>query len=43
MNESCRSEPGRVFPVINRNRCEAKDDCARVFPHDVFEIQPMTL
>jgi NAD-dependent dihydropyrimidine dehydrogenase PreA subunit len=25
-------------PVIDRNRCEGKEDCVRVCPYDVFEI-----
>ena len=40
--ESCRAEPGRVAPVVDRNRCEAKEDCVRVCPYDVFEIRPLT-
>jgi NAD-dependent dihydropyrimidine dehydrogenase PreA subunit len=35
----CRGEPGRVAPVVDRNRCEAKGDCVRVCPYDVFEIR----
>ena len=31
-------EPGRVVPVIDRNRCEGKADCVRVCPYDVFEM-----
>jgi 4Fe-4S ferredoxin len=34
-------EPGRLVPVIDRNRCEAKEDCLRVCPYDVFAIQPL--
>ena len=41
MNESCGSEPGLVVPLVDRNRCEAKDDCVRICPYDVFEIQPL--
>jgi len=40
--ESCRGEPGKVAPVVDRNRCEAKDDCVRVCPYDVFEIRPLS-
>jgi NAD-dependent dihydropyrimidine dehydrogenase PreA subunit len=36
--EVCRDEPGRVAPVIDRNRCEGKQDCVRVCPYDVFEM-----
>ena len=39
MAEPCAPESGRVEPVIDRNRCEAKDDCVRVCPYDVFEVR----
>jgi NAD-dependent dihydropyrimidine dehydrogenase PreA subunit len=35
----CKGEPGRVAPVVDRNRCEGKEDCVRVCPYGVFEIQ----
>ena len=35
---TCSPDAGRVAPVIDRNRCEAKGDCVRVCPYDVFEI-----
>jgi NAD-dependent dihydropyrimidine dehydrogenase PreA subunit len=31
-----------VAPVVDRNRCEAKADCVRVCPYDVFEIRPLS-
>jgi len=31
-----------VAPVVDRNRCEAKEDCVRVCPYDVFEIRDLT-
>jgi 4Fe-4S ferredoxin len=37
----CTGIPGRVAPVINRNRCEAKADCVRVCPYGVFSIQTL--
>ena len=37
----CRGEPGRVAPVDDRNRCEAKAACVAVCPFDVFEIRPL--
>jgi 4Fe-4S ferredoxin len=37
----CKGEPGRVAPVIDRNRCEAKAACVGVCPFDVFEIRPL--
>ena len=38
-SDVCRTEPVAVAPVIDRNRCEAKEDCLRVCPYDVFEIR----
>lgn len=40
--ESCRGEPGKVAPIVDRNRCEAKEDCVRVCPYDVFEIRSLS-
>jgi 4Fe-4S ferredoxin len=40
--ESCRGEAGKVAPVVDRNRCEAKADCVRVCPYDVFAIRKLT-
>lgn len=37
----CKGEPGRVAPVIDRHRCEAKATCVAVCPFDVFEIRPL--
>ena len=28
-------------PVIDHGRCEAKRDCVRLCPHDVFEVRRM--
>jgi NAD-dependent dihydropyrimidine dehydrogenase PreA subunit len=39
---SCKQPPGVVAPVIDRNRCEGKEDCLRVCPYDVFEIRKLT-
>jgi 4Fe-4S ferredoxin len=36
-NEDC-GDPGRLQPVIDRNRCEGKSDCKRVCPYDVFDV-----
>ncbi|MDH3318710.1 MAG: ferredoxin family protein [Betaproteobacteria bacterium] len=38
---SCPGEPGKVAPVVDRNRCEAKGDCVRVCPYNVFEIRTL--
>jgi NAD-dependent dihydropyrimidine dehydrogenase PreA subunit len=37
--ENCLAAPGLYFPVIDRNRCEGKGDCARICPHGVFEVR----
>ena len=38
----CAPEAGRVRPVVDRNRCEAKGDCVPACPCDVFEIRLLT-
>jgi NAD-dependent dihydropyrimidine dehydrogenase PreA subunit len=30
--------PGVVRPVVDRRRCEGKEDCVRVCPYGVFQI-----
>jgi len=42
LTDDCGSEAGRVFPLVDRNRCEAKEDCVDVCPYDVFEIHPVS-
>lgn len=39
--EDCHETAGRWVPEIDRNRCEAKADCVRVCPYDVFVIRPL--
>lgn len=39
---SCKPEGGQLVPVIDTRRCEAKADCLRVCPYDVFEIRKLT-
>ena len=39
MSNDCRGEPGKVAPVVDRNRCEGKEDCVRVCPYHVFEVR----
>ena len=34
----CKQEPGVFIPVVNRERCEGKSECAAVCPYDVFTI-----
>lgn len=35
-------DPGVLAPVIDRNRCEGKQDCIRVCPYQVFELGTLT-
>lgn len=35
----CQPEAGTVLPVIDRNRCDGKQDCVAVCPFDVFAMQ----
>lgn len=37
--DDCRGEPGRLIPLIDRNKCEGKRDCLDVCPYQVFEIR----
>ena len=34
----CPQEPGAFRPVIDRNRCEGKEDCVAVCPYQVFSM-----
>ena len=34
----CKHEAGIFAPIINRQRCEGKEDCVRVCPYNVFEM-----
>lgn len=38
----CKHDAGVFQPVIDRNRCEGKDDCVRVCPYGVFEVRTLT-
>jgi 4Fe-4S ferredoxin len=37
-NKDCKDQPGQLQPVIDRNRCEGKDECKKVCPYDVFDV-----
>jgi NAD-dependent dihydropyrimidine dehydrogenase PreA subunit len=37
-----KSPAGTAIPVIDRNRCEGKEDCMEVCPYDVFEVRKLT-
>ena len=39
--QDCK-EPGKLVPVIDSSRCEGKEDCVRVCPHDVFVVRKLT-
>jgi NAD-dependent dihydropyrimidine dehydrogenase PreA subunit len=39
---ACADTPGRVTPVIDRGRCEAKAACVAACPFDVFEIRALS-
>ncbi len=41
--DDCRGAPGRVAPVIDRNRCEGKAACVAVCPAAVFQIRVLTV
>ena len=38
---ACKGKPGRVVPLIDRNRCEAKGGCVEICPFEVFEIRAL--
>ena len=38
----CDKQAGRMVPVIDRNRCEAKADCVSLCPYHVFELRVLT-
>ena len=40
--ETCTRPAGVVAPVIDRTRCEGKEDCVDVCPYDVFEVRVLT-
>ncbi len=37
--EQCRAAPGTYVPVVDRAKCEGKNDCVEVCPYDVFEVR----
>jgi NAD-dependent dihydropyrimidine dehydrogenase PreA subunit len=42
MGTDCKGEPGKVAPVVDRNRCEAKGACVGVCPYNVFELRRLS-
>ena len=41
-NIECKQDAGVFAPIINRNRCEGKEDCVQVCPYDVFEMRKLS-
>jgi 4Fe-4S ferredoxin len=39
----CKHEARAFAPVIDRTKCEGKEDCVRVCPYDVFEMGVLSL
>ena len=42
MADECGGIPGKVAPVVDRNRCEGKAACVRVCPYNVFVMGTLT-
>jgi 4Fe-4S ferredoxin len=40
--EKCLASPGIWAPMIDRARCEGKEDCVAVCPYSVFELGTLT-
>jgi NAD-dependent dihydropyrimidine dehydrogenase PreA subunit len=41
VSDDCK-QSGVLAPVIDRDRCEGKQDCVRVCPYHVFEIHTLS-
>jgi NAD-dependent dihydropyrimidine dehydrogenase PreA subunit len=39
--EDCKADAGVWHPVVDRRRCEGKEDCVEVCPYGVFEVGPI--
>ena len=39
MADECAGSPGKVAPVVDRNRCEGEEQCVQVCPYNVFEVR----
>lgn len=37
--EDCRAAVKTWVPVVDRNKCEGKNDCVEVCPYEVFEVR----
>lgn len=38
-DDACKQPPGKIVPVVDFSRCEAKGPCVEVCPYNVFEIR----
>src|SRR5271154_4319864 len=39
--DECKQDAGVFAPVVDRTRCEAKEDCVEACPYDVFEMRKL--
>jgi len=39
--QNCGAQGGLYVPVVNRSKCEAKQECVQVCPYNVFEVRPI--
>jgi 4Fe-4S ferredoxin len=39
--DACKQPPGVFVPVVNRARCEGKEDCVRACPYEVFAVREL--
>jgi 4Fe-4S ferredoxin len=38
----CKHDAGVFVPVIDRSRCEGKEECVQVCPYSVFEMRQLS-
>ncbi len=36
--QECKAPAASFVPIVDRSRCEGKEDCVEVCPYDVFEV-----
>ena len=41
-NVECKQDAGVFAPVIDRTRCEGKEDCVQVCPYNVFAMRKLS-
>ena len=41
-DDRCDETPGRLRPVVDRDRCEGKEACVEACPYDVFTMGTLT-